>query len=175
MSTDQRDDGFFSSLFDFSFTSFITTKLIKVLYVLALIAVGVWALALLIAGLSRGGAAAFFSIVGAVLGFFFGVIYVRVLLELIIVVFRVGENTATMARALGGQAWPGGGAPPAAPPAQPYRAPDPTPPPTPQPSPGWEPPPAPRAEADDPTRRLPDERGEAPRPGPGDVPPPPPA
>ena len=38
--------GFFSSLFDYSFSSFITPKIIKVLYVLLTIAVSLWTLAL---------------------------------------------------------------------------------------------------------------------------------
>jgi hypothetical protein len=38
--------GFLASLFDLSFTSFVTTKLIKVLYVLGMILAALWALVL---------------------------------------------------------------------------------------------------------------------------------
>ena len=181
MSTGQRDEGFFSALFDLSFTSFITTKLIKVIYILAMVGIALSALAIIIGGLVDGGANAFFGLVGGILWFFLGIVYVRVLLEFVIVVFRIGEHTATMSHALGGGAAPS--APwstPGPPPAEPYRAPESAPPsafpspfPSPSPSSDWEPPPAPTAGDEDATRRLPEDRDDERR-GPGDVPPPPP-
>src|SRR6266571_1393146 len=46
--------GFLSSLFDLSFTSFITTKLIKVLYVLSLLGAALIALSVGVSGLNAG-------------------------------------------------------------------------------------------------------------------------
>ena len=40
---------FFSSLFDYSFSSFITPRIIKVLYVLATIGISLWTLFLIVA------------------------------------------------------------------------------------------------------------------------------
>ena len=164
MSTDRpADGGFFASLFDFSFRSFITTRIIQVLYVLAIIAAGFWAVALLVAGLSQGGATAFFALVGAIIGFFLAIIYIRVLLELVIVIFRIGEHTESMAQSLAGggpQRWQ---APEPTIPPQPYQTTPPAPPPDVPPQPGWEPPPTPTAEAAEPTRPLPDEGQAGPR------------
>ena len=46
--------GFIGSLFDLSFTSFITTKLIKVLYIIAIIGAALEALAVIGVGFARG-------------------------------------------------------------------------------------------------------------------------
>lgn len=86
------DKGFFATLFDFSFSSFITTKLIAVLYGLALVAVVLFALVLLF----KGGAA----VIGAILVLVFGTLYARVAMESIIVFFRIAENTRDTAAAL---------------------------------------------------------------------------
>jgi uncharacterized membrane protein len=104
-------NSFFQALFDFSFSSFVTTKIIKVLYILAIIGVTIWSLILIFGGITQGGGAALFGLVGGLLGFFLGIIYARVLLEFIVIVFRIAENTATIAH----NSTPGGaaGGPPA--------------------------------------------------------------
>ena len=90
--------GFFGSLFDFSFRSFITGRLIRVLYVLAMIGLALWTLGWLGTALaSQDGMLIFFALIGAPLVFLFGIIYIRVLLELIIVVFRIGEDVRKIA------------------------------------------------------------------------------
>ena len=85
--------GFFASLFDLSFTSFITTKIIKFLYVLTLVLIGLFALAFVIAAFDQStgfGVAAL--LVLAPLGFLLYAIYSRVLLEFLIAVFRIMES-----------------------------------------------------------------------------------
>ncbi len=95
--------GFFSSLFDLSFRSFITGRLIRVLYVLAMIGLALWTLGWLGTALaSQDGTLIFFALIGAPLVFLFGLIYIRVLLELIIVVFRIGEDVRKIASNRGG-------------------------------------------------------------------------
>lgn len=89
--------GFFGSLFDFSFTSLVTSKLISILYVLAIIGIGVYALFLIVAGFSRGAAIGVLAIIGAALFFLLTVIYTRVLLEVLIVIFRIHEHVAEIA------------------------------------------------------------------------------
>lgn len=42
--------GFFSALYDLSFYSFVTPKIIRVLYILALIIIGLWSISFLISG-----------------------------------------------------------------------------------------------------------------------------
>jgi uncharacterized membrane protein len=55
--TASASKGFVSSLFDFSFTSFVTPKIIKALYVLVAIWTVIWALIFLRLGFKYGGAA----------------------------------------------------------------------------------------------------------------------
>jgi uncharacterized membrane protein len=86
--------GFFGSLFDFSFTSFVTPKIIKAIYVLYTIWMIVWALFFLRLGFKYGGATGGFATLIIVdpiflvlsLGLF------RVVLELFMVVHRMQED-----------------------------------------------------------------------------------
>ena len=86
--------GFLGSLFDFSFTSFVTPKIIKVIYVLITIWTVIWALIFLRLGFKYGGAAGgFFTLlvvdpilIAATLGAY------RMVLELFMVVHRIHED-----------------------------------------------------------------------------------
>jgi Domain of unknown function (DUF4282) len=85
--------GFFRALFDFSFTSFVTTKIIKVLYVLILVLAVVSALVYTIVAfrVSPG-----FGILTLVIGDPLFIIIVmafwRLVLEAFIVVFRISDD-----------------------------------------------------------------------------------
>ena len=91
------DRGVFSSLFDFEFSSLITTKIIKVVYVVFLVLVSLFALFFLLGGLAQGGGAALFALIFAPLGWFFYVVMMRLSLELVIVLFRIGDDVRTLA------------------------------------------------------------------------------
>lgn len=91
------EKGFFASLFDFSFQSLVTTKIITVLYILATIVLGIYALVILGLGLTSGGPGALIGLVVAPLFFLLGVMYVRVLLEALVVLHRIEGNTARTA------------------------------------------------------------------------------
>jgi uncharacterized membrane protein len=90
--------GFLGSLFDFSFTSFVTPKIIKVLYVLATVWTVIWALVYLRYGFKYGGAAGGFAVLIIVdpililltLGAF------RLVLELFMIAYRVHEDLKAM-------------------------------------------------------------------------------
>ena len=97
--------GFFAALFDLSFSELVTTKIIKVLYVLGLIGAGIYSLILLVMmvmsslGLSQSNAAMgilllLLSLVVTPLIFLVFVIAVRVYMEMIIIMFRIADNTA---------------------------------------------------------------------------------
>ena len=107
-------EGFFRSLFDFSFSHFVVTKMIKVLYGLAIIAAGILALVVLISGLGAAGAAfqgspyhssspglgvlaVIGGLIGAPLVFLLAVVCARIYLEVLIVVFRISEHVAEIA------------------------------------------------------------------------------
>ena len=89
--------GFFRALFDFSFTEFVTTRLIRLLYGIGVV-VGAASAALAIArGLQVGPGAGIVALIVAPLIFLLVVIIVRVWLEIIIVVFRIAEYLRDMA------------------------------------------------------------------------------
>ena len=94
--------GFLTSLFDFSFSFFITSKIIKVIYGLSIISAGFVALFIIVFGFGLStGTGILALLIGAPLVFLVSVIYSRVTLEFIIVVFRMAENIAKMAEAQG--------------------------------------------------------------------------
>jgi Domain of unknown function (DUF4282)/zinc-ribbon domain len=85
--------GFFDSLFDLSFTSFITTKIIKVIYVLSLVLIGLFTLVVVVAAFHESaGVGTFTLVIGAPISALIYTIYTRMILEFIIQVFRIGET-----------------------------------------------------------------------------------
>ena len=93
---------FFTSLFDFSFSQFVTLRLVKFLYVVSMITL-VFAIIVPIVQVftsaDRSGVEALGIIVLAPVAAFLYLVGVRVGLELVVVVFRIGE-TATEIRDL---------------------------------------------------------------------------
>lgn len=93
-----QERGFIGSLFDFGFTSFVTPKIIKVLYVLVTIWTVIWALAFLDIGFRTGGMAGGLATLIIVdpllilvsLGVF------RVVLEFFMVTFRMQEDLRSL-------------------------------------------------------------------------------
>jgi uncharacterized membrane protein len=100
----QDTKGFFGSLFDLSFTSLVTTRIIKVLYVLAIILIGLYALVFIAGGFSNSTSVGIVVLlIIAPIFTLVSLIYTRVLLEVIIALFRIMENTSELvarARAL---------------------------------------------------------------------------
>ena len=90
--------GFIAVLLDLSFTEFITTRIIKILYILGIFFAGLGSLAVLVGGVTSGSV---FGALGALIItpiiFVLYVLIIRVWLELIIVIFRIAENTGRMA------------------------------------------------------------------------------
>ncbi|HKG38402.1 MAG TPA: DUF4282 domain-containing protein [Conexibacter sp.] len=117
--------GFLGSLFDLSFTSFVTTKLIKVLYVLSLVLLAIGYVVIAIACFSSGGDSVtvngdgtfernsggntglgllWLFVIGPILLFFYVLLY-RVFFELVVVLFRIFENSRDQL-AVTRAAWP---------------------------------------------------------------------
>ena len=125
------EQGFLASLFDVEFKSLITTKVIKVLYILSMIGIGLVALAFVVAAFNNNAAAGLLVlIIVAPLMSLLYLIYVRVLLEIVIAVFRIMEtNTELVALQRGhGGGGPGPGVAAPSPPPPPPPPPPATPP-----------------------------------------------
>ncbi|NOZ21024.1 MAG: DUF4282 domain-containing protein [Planctomycetes bacterium] len=96
-----EEKGFFGALFDLSFSSFVTTKLIKVLYLLIIAIAALGALGILASAAMAGGLRALIGVVVAPIVFILWVLGGRVWLELIIVMFRIAENVSKIAEQKG--------------------------------------------------------------------------
>jgi cobalamin biosynthesis protein CobD/CbiB len=88
-----KERGFIGSLFDFSFTEFITTKLIRFLFGLGVFIAGVFALLFIASGFRQSAVAGVLFLVVSPLMFLLYVIIVRVALELTMVMFSIEEHT----------------------------------------------------------------------------------
>jgi uncharacterized membrane protein len=84
---------FFGGMFDLSFRSFVTPRLISTIYLLGIIPNILIALGVITSGF-RGGLLSGISalIVGPIV-FFIGVVFLRISLEMIVVLFKVAEST----------------------------------------------------------------------------------
>lgn len=88
--------GFFQALFDFKFDSLIVTRIIPVLYRLGLAGGGVVALALLVSGLIAGDYYAVIALIVVPTGYLILAIYLRIMLEAMLVIFRISEHVASL-------------------------------------------------------------------------------
>lgn len=89
--------GVLATLFDFSFSEFITLKMLKVLYALVIAALGLLALLFVFAGFQLSFLTGVGSVVGAGVLFLLAVTLARIWLEAAVVFFRIAENTAEVA------------------------------------------------------------------------------
>lgn len=99
---------FFASLFDLSFRSFVALRFIKILYVILIVILGIVALLFLITGISSGDPATILlTLILVPLGALVYLIVYRVVLELIVVIFRIAENTSILVDRSSGSEGPG--------------------------------------------------------------------
>jgi hypothetical protein len=87
----------FSAIFDFSFTEFISIDLIRVLYVFAYIVAALTMVGVILAGFSNGFGWGLGSIIIAPVIFFTIIFIARIFLEILVVLFRIAENTKATA------------------------------------------------------------------------------
>jgi uncharacterized protein DUF4282 len=88
---------FLSALFDFSFSSFVTPKVIKVLYILIMILAGLTAAGFIISAFALSVEAGLITlIIIAPLFFFITIALYRILLEFFMVIFRMAEDIKAM-------------------------------------------------------------------------------
>ena len=92
MSSDEAK-GLLKSLFDFQFTSLITVKIIRFVYALIVILYSIGAIFFFAAAVSRGGAAGILTgFILVPLGYLVYLILTRIWMEILIVVFRMGDD-----------------------------------------------------------------------------------
>ena len=96
----QEAKSFFTGLFDFSFSSFITMKFLRLIYIVVVVVILLGGAFFLISSLSRGGLGVVFGLVVVPLVTLLYLVLARIYLELVALLFRIGDNTAAIATAL---------------------------------------------------------------------------
>jgi hypothetical protein len=88
--------GFLKSLYDFKFSVFVTSKVVRALYIIITILYSLGAVASFIEFARRGGVGIILAIIVVPLGYLLYLTLARMLLEFIIVVFRIGEDVRAL-------------------------------------------------------------------------------
>ena len=91
--------GFFESLLDFSFRECVTTNNRRLLYGLHLLVGLIAAVAVVVVGFQTSPTQGLINLIGALLGFFFWTLYVRIVLESLLALFRIAEAASPNANA----------------------------------------------------------------------------
>lgn len=94
----EQSTGFFQALFDTSFSNFITIRIIKFLYIVAIIFIGIGALAQIFISFNESAGMGILFLILAPIIFVLGTILARIYMELIIVLFRIAENTGELVK-----------------------------------------------------------------------------
>ncbi len=87
-----EEKNFFAGLFDFSFGQSLARRIVKLLYVVSLLAGGVTVVACVVLHMQQSPAQGLIALVAGVAALFVGILIVRVLLELTLVILRIAEG-----------------------------------------------------------------------------------
>jgi hypothetical protein len=87
-----EERNFFAGLFDFSFTQFLTRRLVKLLYILAILCGGVAVVACVVLGMQQSPAQGLTALVEGIAALFGGILVVRLLLELVLIILRIADG-----------------------------------------------------------------------------------
>ncbi len=88
----------FELLFDLSFSEFITTRVIKVLFLVGIIVAALTTVGLVISSFAAGITAGVVVLIFSPVVFILHVLAARIWCEIIIVLFRIAENTSRMSK-----------------------------------------------------------------------------
>lgn len=86
------EKNFFAGLFDFSFHHSLLRRLVKLLYVIAILSGGVTVVACVVLGMQQSPAQGLINLVGGIVALFVGVLVTRLLLELSLVILRIADG-----------------------------------------------------------------------------------
>lgn len=84
--------GFFQALFDFNFNSYVTPKVVKVLYILLTALLALYVLIATVAGFSQGFGIGLLFLLGGVIGFVVLLALFRISLEFYVAVIKISED-----------------------------------------------------------------------------------
>lgn len=90
--------GMWEGLMDFSFRTYATPRMLKFLYALHLLIGLVAAVAWVVLAFQQAPVQGLLALLGALVGYFFWILYCRVVLEVLAAIFRMAEAIAPEAR-----------------------------------------------------------------------------
>jgi hypothetical protein len=87
-----EEKNFFAGLFDFGFSSSLLRRLVKLLYVLAIVFGGITVVARVVLGYQQSPADGLINLVAGIVSLFVGILVTRLLLELALLILRIAEG-----------------------------------------------------------------------------------
>jgi hypothetical protein len=93
-----ENKGVLEMLFDLSFSEFVTTRVIKLLFIIGVGIAAIGTLVVIVNAFSSGFGRGFLTLLISPLLFLLYTLFARIWCEMIIVVFRIAENTSRMVR-----------------------------------------------------------------------------
>lgn len=97
--------GLFRSLADFTFSRFVTTDIVRLLYILSIAWHALVALAIAVSGFTQDVAVGLLGLFVSPVYFFLAVLFSRVVLEIVVVVFRIADYLRDMRGSRGADTW----------------------------------------------------------------------
>jgi len=95
-----ENKSFFGSLFDFSFQSFITPTIIKILFVIGIILTAIFTIIGIVFSFIAGIAPGILMLILSPIVFILYVLAVRIYLEILIILFRMQNDIAKLAESI---------------------------------------------------------------------------
>jgi Domain of unknown function (DUF4282) len=86
------EKNFFVGLFDFAFEQLLLRRIVKLLYVISILAGGITVVAYVVLGMQQSPAQGLIALAAGIVALFVGVLIVRVLLELALLIQRIAEG-----------------------------------------------------------------------------------
>ena len=86
------DKNFFAGLFDFSFQQQLLRRIVKVLYIIGILAGGIAVVTCVVLGFQISPAQGLINLVAGIVSYFVGILILRILLELALVIIRISEG-----------------------------------------------------------------------------------
>ena len=89
---------FWSKFFDLSFSEYITPSVIRVLFIVIMVVIGLSVVGAIVVGFTASAGAGVFALIGGLIYGFLSLLFARVLLEVVMVFFQIHENTRDIAK-----------------------------------------------------------------------------
>lgn len=94
-----EEKNFFVGLVDFAFQQILLRRLVKVLYVISILAGGTTVVTYVVLGMQQSSSQGLIALAAGIVSLFVGILIVRLLLELSLLILRIAEGIERATRA----------------------------------------------------------------------------